>query len=257
MSTSLAIPRPAAPAPAWVYWLAGICILVGSAGVIWVMHQALFEIPPHINSQAFFIIEPEQPLLNSQMLYDSYRIFFVHLPSAYSAAIMSVLIGVGGLLTLISRRSHWELMTVAAAQVGIVACFVTMATGYFWGAFAWGGQGWHFNDPRLSATLVLWLSYISLVLIRNSIDDPVRRRNFTAIYGLMTVPLYPLVSRAIEIFGKVVHPISLTDLTGSGGPVAALKNNSVPTMILLLLGFALLRYLQLRVAEDSKSVRIN
>jgi hypothetical protein len=249
--------RPSYPLARWVLGIAAVLLVAGAVGTIYSMHEAYLVLEPHMPRGAFTIFDlPDTPGGNNLNLYQSNRVFFFHLPCALTAATVSVLMCVGGLLALISRRGHWECLIVAAAQIGIVSCFATMATGYFWGDFAWIGTqgGWNFKDPRLNATLILWLSYIALVLVRAGIDDTAKRRQFTIVYGLITVPLYPLVSNAIEWFGKVVHPLSLSDLLGEG-PIQDILRIARPSVIAFFMGFVLLRYWQLRQKEELRVIK--
>jgi|GEM_PF-6080890 len=226
-------------------------LIVSFALTVYVVHMAFMGLVSHAPSGSFTIFDlPEGG--NPQKLWDSYRIFFLHLPSALSAATASMLMGVGGLLYFISKHPRWESLTVAAAEMGIAACFITMATGYFWGDFAWG-NGWTW-EPRLTSALILWLSYIALLMIRAGIENPDKRRTITAAYGLLTVPLYPMVSRAIEIFGEQSHPASLKDLLGAQGSITELLSIAKPALILLFASFVILRYWQMRLRESTRQL---
>jgi heme exporter protein C len=238
--------------------LLGIVLLVGgAAGIIAVMHHAMFGLPSHMPTGSITIFGiPTTPGGNNLNLYESYRIFFLHVPSAYTAAMVSGLMFIGGIGAIMTKRQSWELFITASAQIGLASCLVTMLTGYFWGDFAWMGNlgGWNFKDPRLNATLVLWLSYVALVLIRGAIDDPTKRREFVAVYGLLTVPLYPLVNQAIKMFGKVAHPESLKDLMGDG-PVKSLLNYASLAVVAFFAGFLILLFLRLRVHDEVQRLR--
>ena len=68
------------------------------------------------------------------------------------------------------RRSHpdWgqvsDAWALAGAEVGVVFCSVVLITGPLWGRRAWGI--WWTWDARLTTTLVLWLIYVSYLLMR-------------------------------------------------------------------------------------------
>lgn len=248
-------PKPVAPR--WAVVTAILLLAGGAAGIAAVMHHAFFGLPPHMPSGSITIFAlPTTPGGNNLNLYESYRIFFLHVPSAYTAALVSGLMFIGGIGAIMTKRQSWELFITASAQIGLASCLVTMLTGYFWGDFAWMGNlgGWNFKDPRLNATLVLWLSYVALVLIRGAIDDPTKRREFVAVYGLLTVPLYPLVNQAIQIFGKVAHPASLKDLMGDG-PIKSLLNYASLAVVAFFAGFLILLFLRLRVQDEVQRLR--
>lgn len=233
--------------PRWLFQASMALIVAGILGLGYVLYQSLLVLEPHNPSGSIFVYFP--PDGNSQQLFTSYRIFFVHLPSAMASATVSILMAVGGVLYLISRKRHWESLIIASTQVGLVACFITMATGYFWGDFAWG-TGWTW-EPRLTSALVLWLSYVALLVVHRSMDSGPKRGMTAAVYGLFTVPLYPLVSKSIEWFGRISHPESLSKLA-SGDAVNALRSVATPLLLLLFVGLVALRYWQLELAAESR-----
>lgn len=231
-----------------------LTLLVGAAGLgltLYVLYQAFLVLDSHMPEGSFAIFAPpDTPQANPMKLYESYRIFFIHLPCAMTTALMTVLMAMAGVLYMISRHRRWDAMLIAATEVGVVSCFLTMATGYIWGEFAWG-KGWTW-EPRLTSTLILWLSLVALLMLRAGVDNPEKKRMFSAIYGIATVPLYPLVSKSIEIFGREAHPEDLKSLL-TGNEISDLKTLAEPAIILFFLFFVMLRYWQLRLSADAKA----
>ncbi len=239
-----------------LFLITGLLGIGSVLATLFVLYHAFLVIGPEMSSDRFFIFKTLNPeergTFNSLKLYDSYRIFFIHLPSALASGMISIIMAACALFYLLSKNSRWETFLVAATQVGIVSCFITMVTGYFWAEFAWG-QGWTW-EPRLTSTLILWLSYIALFALRASLTDPIKRRTFTAAYALLTLPIYPLVSKAIDIFGKTSHPADFKDLLASP-EVAELRGTAIPALLGLFLFFILVRYLQLRLEEEAFSLQ--
>ncbi|NUQ35965.1 MAG: cytochrome c biogenesis protein CcsA [Planctomycetaceae bacterium] len=233
-----------------------LTLLVGAAGLgltLCVLYHALIVLDPHMPDGSFAIFAPpETPQANPMKLYDSYRIFFVHLPCALTTALMSMVMAAAGVLYLISRHRRWDALLMAAVEVGAVTCLLTMVTGYIWGDFAWG-KGWTW-EPRLTSTLILWLSFIALMMIRGAVEDERKKRMFSAVYGLATVPLYPLVSRSIEMFGRMSHPESLESLLRVN-EISELSAVAKPALILFFLFFLMVRYWQLRLAGNIRELR--
>lgn len=235
-------------APKWFLPLTLVLIIGGCLGMAYVLYASLLGLAPH-NPEGFnFVLFA--PDGNSKPLFSSFKIFFVHLPSAMATMTLSIVMAIGAVLYLISKKRVWENLVVAAAQLGLVSCFIVMATGYFWGDYAWDGQGWNW-EPRLTSALVLWLSYLALLVVREGMPDGNKRATFTAVYGLMTVPLYPLVSKSITLFGNKSHPVSLSEF-GSSDAVNALRASSTPLLLMLFVGLLLLRFWQLQLSHETR-----
>lgn len=176
--------------------------LVGAEAALW---MAFHYTPTQINAGSLWVIEATGSPRN---LYESYRIFFLHLPSAYATALCCVATLIGGVMWLLSKKDKWESVVVAGAETGVIAGGVVLLTGSFWADYAWGdgsiGSGWNW-EPRLTTMLILWLAFAALLGVRKAMDNPRQRSQITAVYGILLAPLYPLVSQAIKI-GQVSHP---------------------------------------------------
>ncbi len=73
-------------------------------------------------------------------------------------------------------------MAVSAAEVGLALITVMLVTGPIWAKPVWGV--WWVWDARLTSTFVLWVMYVSYLLLRGLIDDPERKAMVSAVYGI-------------------------------------------------------------------------
>src|SRR5690606_25321239 len=99
---------------------------------------------------------------------------------------------------------------VAAAEIGIVFCTLVLLTGPLWAKPAWGT--WWTWDPRLTTTLVLWLIYVAYIMLRGMLDDPSRRANISAVFGIVGFIDVPIVFMSIR-WWRTIHP---TVIEGDG-----------------------------------------
>ena len=93
-------------------------------------------------------------------------------------------------------------MAAAAAEVGVVFCTVLLITGPLWARPVWGI--WWTWDARLTTTLVLWLIYVSYLVLRRFAaggQTQVLAAAF-AIFGFVDVPI---VYMSIRWF-RTQHP---------------------------------------------------
>jgi hypothetical protein len=75
----------------------------------------------------------------------------------------------------------------------------------------------------------------------------------TAVYGILLGPLYPLVSKSIEI-GRTSHPRSFSDLL-SAPEIAITKNVASIGITLALLSLVALRYQMNRLGQKIEQER--
>ena len=131
------------------------------------------------------------------------RIFYFHAPAGMVALIAFTIVFIANIAYLINRQPRWDWLAVSGAEVGIAFNSVVLITGPIWAKPAWGV--WWAWDARLTSTLVLWLLYISFLLLRDLMADPDRRAVFSAVYGIFLFLDVPLVYFSIRIW-RTQHP---------------------------------------------------
>src|SRR5215471_5828576 len=90
------------------------------------------------------------------------RIFYYHVPSAWTAFILFFINFVASVVYLIRRKPVADMIALVCAEVGVVFCTVVLITGPIWARPVWGI--WWTWDIRLTSTLVLWLIYVSYLI---------------------------------------------------------------------------------------------
>ncbi|MEN8168185.1 MAG: cytochrome c biogenesis protein CcsA, partial [Pseudomonadota bacterium] len=69
---------------------------------------------------------------------DSYRIIFIHVPSAWMSLFIYVVMAVSAAIGLIWRIKLAEVMAISSAPIGASFTFLALATGSLWGKPMWG-----------------------------------------------------------------------------------------------------------------------
>ncbi len=95
---------------------------------------------------------------------DVQRIFYYHVPSAWTAFLCFIANFLASIVYLIRRNEKLDAFALSAAEVGVVFCTVVLVTGPIWARPVWGI--WWTWDARLTSTLVLWLIYVSYLVLR-------------------------------------------------------------------------------------------
>jgi heme exporter protein C len=136
-------------------------------------------------------------------MHEIQRIFYFHVASwtaMFTALSLSCL---GNIAWLATRKQQWDWLGVAGAEVGVVCCTIGLTTGPLWAKPAWGI--WWTWDAKLTAAFVLWLLYISYLLLRGLMDDPQRRATLSAVFGIFAYLDLPLVYMANRLW-RTQHP---------------------------------------------------
>ncbi len=134
---------------------------------------------------------------------DIQRIFYIHLPSAFISFLAFFVVFLMSLLYLLTRKPHWDWAAVSAAEVGVISCAVVLTTGPLWAKPVWGV--WWTWDARLTSTLVLFLIYVSYLMLRLYVEDETRRATLAAVVGILGFVDVPLVYVANRVF-RTQHP---------------------------------------------------
>jgi heme exporter protein C len=170
--------------------LFGLYIAITLALMIWGYYMAIYGAPLDAAQGEIF------------------RIIFYHVPSASVAFVFFGISLAGSIAYLSFRRGNpafaqiSDAWALAGAEVGVVFCTVVLITGPIWGRRAWGI--WWTWDARLTTTLVLWLIYVSYLLLRRFAAGP-QMQTLAAvlgIFGALDVPIVYMSNR----WWRTQHP---------------------------------------------------
>jgi len=156
----------------------GLYAAIVVALMVWGYYQAIYVAP------------------DDAMQGELFRIIYYHVPSAAVAFLFFAVSLLGSIGFLSFRGSRPELAqaadawALAGAEVGVVFCSVVLLTGPLWGRRAWGI--WWTWDARLTTTLVLWLIYVSYLLLRRFAAGP-QVQTLAAVLGIFGAVDVPIV----------------------------------------------------------------
>jgi len=142
---------------------------------------------------------------DERTMHEVQRIFYFHLSAWVTSFTAFLLVFISNIAYLVTRRVKWDCLGVAAAEVGIAACSIGLITGPLWGRPVWGI--WWTWDARLTTTFIMWLMYISYLLLRGLLEDAQRRALLSAIFGIfafLDVPLVYVSNRLKDV--RLQHP---------------------------------------------------
>lgn len=159
------------------------------------------------------------------------RIFYFHVPSAWVAFLAFLVAFVAGIAYLVRPHWRWDTVGAASIEIGIVFSTIAVVTGSLWARPTW--NTWWTWDPRLTTTLILWIYYVSVLLLRQMVENKERQARFSAVLSIVGFVNVPIVFLTIRLW-RTIHPVLFT----SEG--FALESSMLLALLVSLLTFTLL-----------------
>ncbi len=147
---------------------------------------------------------------------ETVRIMFVHVPAAWCALMVYSVMALASGVAIIFRHPLADAAAKVAAPIGMVFCFLALATGSLWGKPMWGA--WWVWDARLTSMFVLFLLYIGYMAIWQAIDEPHRAAMVARIVALVGFINIPIVKFSVNWWNSLHQPASVFRM---GGPTIA------------------------------------
>ena len=114
---------------------------------------------------ASFYVAPEERTMGVIQ-----KIFYFHAATAWAGETTFFVCFLANLLYIWKRLPKYDWLGVTCAEVGAACITVVLITGPIWAHPVWGI--WWTWDARLTTTLVLWLIYVSYLLLRRFAAGP-------------------------------------------------------------------------------------
>jgi heme exporter protein C len=154
---------------------------------------------------AFVLTDPDQrvydrgadlePLLTGQG--DAVRLLYVHFPVAMITYTAFTLNAIGSIAVLWKKSTWWDNTAAAAAEVGVLFCGLTLATGSIWGRPIWN-TWWKWGDVRLMTTTILFLIFVGYLAYRRTMTDSRVRAKRSAVIGIIGAINIPIVYKSVD-----------------------------------------------------------
>jgi heme exporter protein C len=139
-----------------------------------------------------------------------YRIIFIHVPAAWMAMFIYLVMAGYSVLTLVWRSRLSAMMTRALAPTGALMAAIALFTGSIWGKPTWGT--WWVWDARLTSTLVLLFLYLGYLALVSAIEDTQRADRAGALLLLVGVVNVPIIYFSVR-WWNTLHQGASVSLT--------------------------------------------
>jgi len=194
----------------WIPWLGGITLLL----ILYGLYGGLILAPTDYQQG------------------ESYRIIYIHVPSAWMSMFIYVVMAVAGLISLVWRMKLAEVVAISSAPIGASFTFLALVTGSLWGTPMWGT--WWVWDARLTSELILLFLYLGIIALYSAIEDKRVAARAVSILALVGVVNIPIIHYSVEWWNTLHQPATITKLDKPSIDVDML----IPLLIMAL-GFKL------------------
>lgn len=152
----------------WVPWLLGSTAVLMFVGLYWGL-----------------VVAP-----SDYQQGESYRIIYVHVPSAWMSMFVYVVMAGAGFVAIVWRTKLSEIVVSECAVIGAMFTALALVTGMLWGKPTWGTY-WQW-DARLTSELILLFLYFGIIAVHSVIEEPrtaARVASILAIIGVINIPI--------------------------------------------------------------------
>ena len=137
-----------------------------------------------------------EPLNKSQGIFGN--IFYIHVPVAWTAFILYFLVMISSILFLVRKNKIWDFRAYALAEIGTIFMALVLVTGPIWAKPAWGYY-WPW-EPRLTTSLVLFLTYIGYFMVREYGGNPEQTSKYSAVVSIIAFLNVPLIFISVKFW---------------------------------------------------------
>ena len=170
----------------WLPWLAILAALSMVTGLVWGL---LFAPPDYLQG-------------------NSYRIIFLHVPAAFLASAVYLMMAGAAVVTLVWKVKLADVALQCMAPIGTSFCLLALITGAIWGKPTWGT--WWVWDARLTSMLILLFLYFSVIALRGAIRSATTAAKACAVLTLVGVVNIPIIKFSVEWWNTLHQGATLT-----------------------------------------------
>lgn len=169
----------------WIFWLGLISTLALIVGAIWGLGFA-----PSESKQG-----------------NSYRIIYIHVPTAILSMVGYYVMAISGAIGLIWRMKLSFMIMKVAAPIGAVLTFAALLTGAVWGKPTWGA--WWVWDGRITSMVVLFLLYLGIVALQEAYQNQETADKISAVLAIVGMVNIPIIYKSVDWWNTLHQPATL------------------------------------------------
>ena len=143
---------------------------------------------------------------------ETVRIMYIHVPAAWLGSFIYFSMVLSALGTLVWRHPLADAAQKAAAPLGAGFTLICLVTGSLWGRPMWGTY-WVW-DARLTSVLILFIIYLGLIALWQTLEDQTRAARLAAILTLVGAINLPIIKFSVDWWNTLHQPASVFRMDG-------------------------------------------
>jgi heme exporter protein C len=164
---------------------------------------------------------------------NSYRIIYVHVPSAFIALAGYYVMATAGAISLIWKMKLADIALKCAAPIGAAMTVLALISGAVWGKPTWGT--WWIWDARNTSMLVLLFLYLGIYALYNSFEREEQAAKICAVLALVGTVNIPIIYKSVDWWFTLHQPATLKITEAS-----SMHASMWQPLVVMIFGFYLL-----------------
>ena len=139
---------------------------------------------------------------------NSFRIIYVHVPTAIVAQSAYMAMGAAGVVLLVWRMKLADMVLACIVPFGMSMTALALFTGAVWGKPTWGA--WWVWDARTTSMLVLLFLYVGLFALRQAIPRAETAGRACAVLAVVGMINVPIIKYSVDWWLTLHQPATFT-----------------------------------------------
>ena len=139
---------------------------------------------------------------------NSFRIIYVHVPAAFLAQSLYLLLACSAFIYLIWRIKLYMYLMRSCIPLGLLFTLLALASGSIWGKPTWG-TFWVWGDARLLSVAVLLFFYLGLQGLDQALVNKTQANKAIALLALVGLINIPIIKYSVDWWFTLHQPASL------------------------------------------------
>lgn len=141
----------------------------------------------------------------TSVLDETMRNLFFHVPMWFSMIFLQGISVWNSVKYLRKENLENDRWAAESINIALLLGVLGMFTGMLWAQYTWG-DFWPEQDSKLKGVAVGMLLYFAYIILRNSIEDPMKKARVSAVYNIFAFPMFLVLIKLIPDQIDSLHP---------------------------------------------------
>ena len=156
------------------------------------------------------------------------RIMYIHVPAAWIAVLTFLIMTLYSIIGLAFKINFSFIINSAIAPIGAIFTLICIITGTWW---VW--------DARLTSVAILFLLYLIIIFLKNSITNINVSEKITAVLIIVGSINLPIIKFSVDWWNTLHQPASISKLSSPSIDPSMLRPLVIMTIALMLLAIVI------------------